>query len=62
MDDDNHDVEYEGDDEDDDKDDHDDDEGDEMPDVRLHREWGFVTGDAGAEVGAQAEVVTDNEL
>ena len=66
MDNDNHNVEYEGDDEDDNEDDHDDDEGGEMSDVRLHRKWRLVTGDAMAEVRAQAQVVapliTDNEL
>ena len=66
VDNDNHNVENEGDDEDDNEDDHDDDEGGEMSDVRLHRKWGLVTGDARAEVRAQAQVVapliTDNEL
>ena len=66
VDDDNHNVEYEWGNKDDDKDDHDNDKGGEMPDVSLHRKWGLVTGDAGAKVEAQAEVVTslitDNEL
>ena len=48
MNDDNHNVEYEGDDEDDNEDDHDDDEGGKMSNVRLHRKWGLVTGDARA--------------
>ena len=64
VDDDYHNVEYEGDDQDDNEDDHDDDEGGEMSDVCLHQQRGRVTGDSGAQIRAETQVVipliTDN--
>ena len=58
VDDDYHNVEYEGDDQDDNEDDHDDDEGGEMSDVCLHQQRGRVTGYAGTQVRAETQVVT----
>ena len=58
VDDDDHYVEYKGDNQDDNEDDHDDDEGDEMSDVCLHQHRGLVTGDPGAQVRDETQVVT----